>query len=86
MWNVFYDSLLRIKLPVEALLVGFADDIALVVVNYTIEGIEQNTNDALVVINKWMQTNGLELTHSKSEAVKLTRRWAFRSPLWELRG
>ena len=31
MWNVMYDGVLRIRLPKGALIVGFADDIALVV-------------------------------------------------------
>ena len=33
LWNAMYDGVLRIELPEEATIVGYADDIALVVVD-----------------------------------------------------
>lgn len=53
---------------------------ALVVVNHTTEGIERVTNNALRRINEWITTNGLRLAHEKSEAIMLTRKWAYRQP------
>ena len=34
LWNIMYDTLLRLPLPDGATTVGFADDVVLVVVNY----------------------------------------------------
>ena len=31
LWNIMYDGILRLKLPANATIVGFADDIALVI-------------------------------------------------------
>lgn len=54
-------------LSTGATLVGFADDIALVIVNRTTERIEN-------------AANGLRLAHEKSEAVVLSRKWTYRTP------
>lgn len=47
LWNIFYDDLLQLKLPVGASTIGFADDLVLLVVNHTTEGLEVATNEAL---------------------------------------
>lgn len=81
LWNVFYDDLLSVKLPLGASLIGFADDLALVVVNHTTEGLKQAANESLVKIEDWINSNGLQLAHAKAEAIMLTRKWAYRQPL-----
>lgn len=50
---------------------------SLVVVDHTSEGIERITNEALVIVEDWIRANRLELAHSKTEDVILTRNWAF---------
>lgn len=45
LWNIFYDGLLRLRLPEGASLTGFANDVGLVVVNHTSEGIERVANE-----------------------------------------
>lgn len=86
LWNLFYDGLLRQRLPEGVSVVGFADDVALVTVNHTTEGIEGVLNEALATINSWLSNHGLELAHSKSEAVVLTRKWAYRQPVLQSGG
>lgn len=81
MWNIFYDGLLRIALPDGASLFGFADDVALIVVDHTTEEIERVTNDALNRIDGWIRDNGLKLAHGKTEVIMLTRKWAYRKPI-----
>lgn len=81
LWNLFYDDLLRLRLPVGAQTVGFADDLALLVVNHTSEGLEATTNESLAIIDKWITRSGMALAHQKTEAVMLTRKWAYRNPV-----
>lgn len=42
--------------------------------------LEDAVNPVLESIDAWIQAKGLELAHHKSEAVMLTRRWAFTPP------
>lgn len=65
LWNIFYDGFLRTWLPGGASLVGFADDVALVVVNHTTEGLELATNGVLCVIEDCLLNNSIELAHSR---------------------
>lgn len=81
MWNIFYDGVLRLKLPEWAFTVGFADDLALLVINHTTEGLKTTTNQALILIDEWITRSGLTLAHRKTEAVMLTRKWAYRKPI-----
>lgn len=46
LWNVFYDGLLRVRLPSGASLIDFADDVVLAVVDHMSEGIAWITNEA----------------------------------------
>lgn len=61
-------------------MVGFVDDVALVTVNHTTEGVERVTNHAVHQVEEWLRNHELELAHHKTEAVVLTRKWAFRKP------
>lgn len=81
LWNTFYDDLLRLELPEGAQTIGFADDLALLVVDHTTEGLEDIANEALARINEWITQSGLTLAHRKTEAVMLTRKWAYRKPV-----
>lgn len=82
LWNLFYDGLLRLRLPEGISVVGFADDVALVTVNCTTEGLERATNEALETVRAWIGGQGLELAHAKTEAVVLTAKWAYRQPIF----
>lgn len=64
LWNLFYDELLRLRLPEGVSVEGFADDVALVAVKHTSEGIE-----SLKRVDTWIREHGLELAHSKTEAI-----------------
>lgn len=50
------------------------------IINHTTEGIELATNEALRRVNTWIEDSGLQLAHSKTEAVVLTAKWAYREP------
>lgn len=58
----------------------FADDVVLVTVNHTTEGLKRATNEGFLAVEKWVRDHGMELIHRKTEAVVLTRKWAYRQP------
>jgi len=58
-------------------LVGFAYNLAVVGVARTGRQLEDAINPVLGAIDNWMSPRGLELVHQKSEAIMLTRRWAY---------
>lgn len=74
LWNILYDDLFRISLPEGVSLVGFADDVAMLVVAKTEEAIMMNGNRALQRVSDWMVSKHLELAPQKSEAVILTKK------------
>lgn len=86
LWNVTYDSLLQMAVPHGVHLVGFADDLAVIGVAKTGQQLEDVINPVLQAIDTWMTSRGLELAHHKSEAVILSRRWAFTPPRLTLGG
>lgn len=78
LWNIFYDGLLRVRLPDGVSIVGFADDVVLVSVSHTTEGIEKSLNKGIPKVEKWIREHGFELACQKTEAVVLSKKWAYR--------
>lgn len=85
LWNVMYDGLLNMKLQEGAKLVGFADDIALVISQPIPELIEIVGNDCLGRCDRWLNKHGLELAAAKTEAILVTDRRVFDMPKMRLR-
>lgn len=92
LWNIMYDDLLRQKLPVTlagmstAKLVAFADDVAVIATGRTTDWLEIATNNALEIVEKWMEDSGLQLSAAKTEAVMLTSKRAYARPKFYLKG
>lgn len=84
LWNILYDGLLWVDLGPMASLVGFADDVALLIRGHTTELVESVGAEALQQVHRWMSTNGLELAPHKSEAVMLTKKRAYREPVFTM--
>lgn len=74
LWNIMYDGVLRLPLPSGTTTVGFADDVAVVVVAKHLEEITQMANQAVREIRGWLAANGLQLADHKTEAVLVTSR------------
>lgn len=74
LWNIMYDGVLRIPVPPNIKIIGFADDIAIVVTGKTLEEITEDANDAIRSIRSWITTAGLQLADHKTEAVLVTSR------------
>jgi hypothetical protein len=69
-----YDGVLRLPVPSEVKVVGFADDIALVVSAKHKEEIVEICNRTVRHIRQWLASVGLQLAEHKTEAVLITSR------------
>ncbi|KAK9729472.1 Reverse transcriptase (RNA-dependent DNA polymerase) [Popillia japonica] len=74
LWNILYDNLLRIQMPEEVTVVGYADDIAVLISVRDIDAAQLKLNQAMRKIESWMQRHGLSLALHKTEIVILTKR------------
>nr|BAK38647.1 unnamed protein product [Tribolium castaneum] len=71
LWNVMYDAVLRLDLPVGARTLAFADDLALLTTARTEDELMRLTNEALSEIARWMVNAELKLATVKTESVLL---------------
>lgn len=74
LWNVMYDGVLRMRRPRGVDIIGYADDIAVVVVAKTLEEVTQNCNNTIKDVKIWLRSAGLELADHKTEAVLISSR------------
>lgn len=74
LWNVMYDGILRLQLPEKTSIVGFADDIALVIVAKEIDEAKTVSEASIQVVRAWLNSMGLALAEHKTEAVLITSR------------
>ncbi|KAH8310009.1 hypothetical protein KR059_003391, partial [Drosophila kikkawai] len=69
-----YDGVLRLPLPGRTELVGFAVDIAVVVVDKELAGAEELCDRSISRVNSWLSNAGLQLASQKTEAVLVSSR------------
>lgn len=74
LWNVMYDAVLRLQMPHCAQVIGFADDVAVVIVANHVEEVVQVASEAVQSIRRWMKTVSLQLVDHKTEVVLVTSR------------
>lgn len=74
LWNAAYDGVLRLALPPGVKLVGFADDITLVVYGESLEEVELTAAHAIDIVEGWMRSRQLTLAHHKTEVVVVNNR------------
>ena len=74
------------KMPDGAYLVGFADDLALVVVAEEAWQAELIANEVLELIANWLNSRHLQLAVHKCEALLVTRRRKYDPPQFEING
>lgn len=74
LWNIMYDAVLRLRLPDNVKIVGFADDIALVCVAKQLSTAETITNASVQIVRSWLSSVGLKLADHKTEAVLISSR------------
>ena len=69
-----YDGILRLKLPANATIVGFADNIALVITASSLEQAALLADASIGEVKLWLMSMGLTLADHKTEAVLITSR------------
>lgn len=74
LWNMVYDDLLRIKLPTGSQMVGYADDLALVLVSRNLEDLQLQLQRTMDITVDWYRKENLELAKDKTEVLLLTGR------------
>lgn len=76
LWNIFYDDLLRLRLPSKAF----------TIIDHNAYLLESVGNLALSMVNQWLVDNGLEVAPHKCEAIILTRKLAYCNPAFTMCG
>lgn len=74
LWNAAYDGVLRLALPPGVKLVGFADDLTLVVYGESIEEVELTAEHAIGIVEEWMRSRKLKLANHKTEVMVVNNR------------
>jgi len=74
-----YDGVLKLPLPSSTNIVGFADDVALVVGAKEVAAMDAAANCAIRAVGEWLSVAGLELASHKTEAVLISSRKAVES-------
>ncbi|XP_064539656.1 uncharacterized protein LOC135429319 [Drosophila montana] len=73
LWNIMYDGILRLELPIDTSIIGFADA-CLVVVGKELKDVEESCNHSIDRVHQWLAAAGLELAAHKTEAVLVSSR------------
>lgn len=74
LWNILYDGILRMEMPDDVFMVGYADDIAAVISTRNTEEAQRKVNQVMRRCNSWLHKHGLTLATEKTELLLLTRR------------
>lgn len=73
-WNASYDEILKIEMPADTFLVGYADDIAAVIQARNTEEAQRKLRQVMIRTKAWLVSHGLELATHKTELLLFTRR------------
>jgi hypothetical protein len=74
LWNIFYNGILNVTVPEGVELLGYADDLAAVVIGRDREELLSNAQETVNQVTRGMRGMRLEVAAGKSEAVLLCRR------------
>lgn len=74
LWNITYDDLLRIEMPDGAHLVGYADDVAVVIEARDTEAAQRKLNQVMRRTQQWLAEHSFQLALEKTEVLLLTRK------------
>lgn len=69
LWNIMYDAIFDLALAAEACLVGFVDDVGLLIEAKTEDELMESANDATTTVVDWLQSMSLQVTPSKTEPI-----------------
>ena len=72
LWNILYNSLLRLDMPGNTSLVAYTEDVALVIIKCNPALAKLTLNRAMRGVSRWMADDGLMLAIHKTELTLLT--------------
>lgn len=72
LWVILYDALLRLDLPREVKLEGFADDVAALILARSESEAQGLVRLVATSVNAWLNQHGTTLATAKTEVVVLT--------------
>jgi RNA binding protein fox-1 len=76
LWNAMYDGVLTLELPAGVEIVGFADDIVMMVTGESLEEVEVLATEAIRRVARWLQNAKLQIAHHKTEILLVSNRRA----------
>lgn len=76
LWNVMYDGIFKLKVPEEVQIVGFADDVAIIVQAQILDDVQLYANEAVRTIKNWLESVNLKLAEHKTESVLISSKRA----------
>lgn len=71
LWKAIYNDVLRLPLPRAVKIVGFADDIILVLYDELMEKVELTAVHSVSIVEEGMRFRKLGLAHRKTEVVEV---------------
>ena len=74
LWNAMYNDVLTLRLPIGVEVVGFADDIVMMVTGTSCEEVELLATGSVRAIGDWMSSVRLKIAHHKTELVMVSNR------------
>lgn len=86
LWNITYDSVLHLQLPMGSDLLGFTDDTMVIASASSILDLESKANEALHLVFGEIRGLGLSLAVNKTEAVLFISKCKFREPTLRMDG
>lgn len=72
LWNLVYDDLLRSRTRRDVHLIGYADDVGIVIIEEDLDKMSIIAEATVDDMSRWYRNEGLELAHQKTEAILLT--------------
>ncbi|KAH9413968.1 hypothetical protein DERP_014489 [Dermatophagoides pteronyssinus] len=86
LWNILYDNLLKLQLPIGCYLQAFADDAFLIVTHEKLDVCENRANKALARIFKWGNQNKIEFNPNKTQAMLISKKRKTRDIVLQING
>lgn len=77
-WVIIADDLIRRLKEGGIRVVGFADDICMMVTGSIVDGLKTKMNEAFQIVNKWCMITGLDVNPDKTEMILFTRKHIFK--------
>ena len=79
-WNIMYDDFLRMDLPAETSIIGFADDALVVCAADDVRILDLRFNESLWQAKRWLDSRCLKMAPEKTEALLVTDRRSLKYP------